>query len=116
MAEQERQYAQEQASFMTRLFFDMTDSWYDAARKAASYCVDMSEELAKGAVEWQKQTTDFLRDASPLLERQTNATRQFVEQSVDVARKLLQLQMDKGEEAMHRARNISEEMRFGGQA
>jgi hypothetical protein len=115
MANHERQHMHDQSSLMTRVFFDMTDSWYDMARKAASYYVDIGEDFAKSAVEWQKQTTDFLKDASPLLEQQTNVTRQFVEQSVDVARKLLQMQMDKGEEALHRTRVLSEETRFSGQ-
>jgi len=97
-----------------RLFSDLTDSWYGTARRAASYYVDIGEEFAKGAVELQKETTDFLKDATPLLEEQNNVTREFVERSAEVARKLLQMQMEKGEEAVHKATDRSEEMRFAG--
>ena len=62
----------------------------------------------------QKETTDFLKDASPLLEEQNTITREFVERSTEVARKLLQVQIERGEEAMHKAANRSEEMRFAG--
>jgi hypothetical protein len=94
----------------------MTDSWYEVARKTASYYVDIGEEFAKGAVEFQKGTTDFLKDASPLLEEQTHITREFVARSTDIARKLLNVQMERGEEVMHRAANRSEELRFAGQS
>ena len=114
MAEHQRQQPHEQYSFVMRLFSDMTDSWYDVARKTAGYYVDMEEEFAKGAVEFQKGTTDFLKDASPLLEEQTHITREFVERSTDVARKLLHVQMERGEEAMRRATNRGEEIRFSG--
>src|SRR5262249_17639054 len=114
MAEHQRQQPHEQYSFVMRLFSDVTDSWYDAARRAASYYVDIGEEFAKGAVEFQKGTTDFLKDASPLLEEQAHITREFVERSTDVARKLLNVQMERGEEAMHRATNRGEEVRFSG--
>ena len=113
-AEHERRQSHEQYSFMIRFFSGVTDSWYEAARKAASYYVDLGEEFAKGAVELQKETTDFLKDASPLLEEQNNITREFVERSTEVARKLLQVQRERGEEAMHKATNRSEEMRFAG--
>jgi hypothetical protein len=115
MAEQtSHRKSQEQPSLiMVRMFSDMTDSWYDAARRAASFYVDMGEEVAKGAVEWQQQTTDSLKDASPLLERQTEITWEFVERSSEVARKMVHLQMERGEGVLHQARR--EGMSISGQ-
>jgi hypothetical protein len=109
----QRKSQEQPGLLMVRMFSGMTDSWYDAARRAASFYVDMGEEVAKGAVEWQQQTTEFLKDASPLLERQTEITREFVERSSEVAHKMVHLQTERGEEVLRQTRR--EGMSIGGQ-
>ena len=50
------------------------------------------------ASDWAKDTP-----VAPLLEEQQNIAREFVEQSVDVARRLWLLQFERGEEVTERA-------------
>jgi hypothetical protein len=106
MAEQESRF-QEFRSPMVKLFTDLTDTWYSTARKVTEYYLATGEDLAKGAVELQRQATSWARDITPLVEEQNTVAREFVERSTDVARRLLQVQVEKGEEA---ARRVQEEM------
>jgi hypothetical protein len=101
MAGQESRF-QDYHSPTVKLFTDLMDVWYSTARKMTEYYLAAGEDLARGAVESQRQATRWARDVTPLFEEQNNVAREFVERSTDVARRLVQVQVEKGEEAVRR--------------
>jgi hypothetical protein len=79
----------------------------ESLRKMAEYYVATGEDLAREAVVVQRQMAGRTKDISPLFEEQANVTREFVERSTGVARRLLQVQMERGKET---ARDVREQI------
>jgi hypothetical protein len=86
------------------LLYELTEMSYSAAKKLTTYSINATESFAKGAVEMQRWASGWAKDTpvAPLLEEQQDITREFVERSGDVARRLWLLQLERGEEATER--------------
>jgi len=102
---------------LMKLVSELAVSWQSAAKKVASCYIDIGERLARDAIELQKRVTDWATDTSwvSLVEEQNTITDEFIERSASVARRLWQIQLDKGKEVAQRTED--EVMRFArGQA
>src|SRR5262245_3687288 len=90
---------------LMKLLYELTEMSYSAAKKLTIYSLDATESFAKGVIEMQRWASGWAKDTpvAPLLEEQQNIAREFVEQSVDVARRLWLLQLERGEEVTERA-------------
>jgi len=90
---------------LMKLLYELTEMSYSAAKKLTIYSLDATESFAKKVIEMQRWASDWAKDTpvAPLLEEQQNIAREFVEQSVDVARRLWLLQFERGEEVTERA-------------
>ena len=100
---------------LLRLLIELTELWYGAAKKLTTYAIDATESLAKGAVEGQRWASGWAKETpvAPLLEEQQQITREFIERSAEITRRLWLLQLEQGEEAAER---VEEEMAHLAQA
>lgn len=98
MAEQNRTPAEQESRFVTNLYMDLVETWSSTTRKMAKYYFTSGEQLAKDAMALQKRATKLAKDTIPLLEEQNNVTQEFLDRSTNIARRLLQLQLETGEE------------------
>ncbi|MEW6299371.1 MAG: hypothetical protein AB1671_16795 [Thermodesulfobacteriota bacterium] len=98
MAEQKRATAEQEAYSPTRLYMDLVDTWTGVTRKMAEYYFTTAEQMVKDTMALQKRATKWAKDTVPLLEEQNNVTQEFLDRSTDITRRLLQTQLETGEE------------------
>src|SRR5205823_4491975 len=86
---------------LLKLVSELAATWQTATKKVAGWYIDVGERLVKETVELQKRVTDWATDTSwiPLVEEQNTITDEFIERSTNVARRLWQMQIEKGKEA-----------------
>jgi len=96
--------AQEYQLPLVTLLSELTEMWYSAAKRLTTYAIDTAESLTKGTIEVRRGASSWAKDTpfAPLLEEQQDITREFVERSADVARRLYLLQLERSEEATER--------------
>ena len=89
---------------LVTLLSELTEMWYSAAKKLTTYTIDAAEGLTKGAIEVRRGASGWAKDTpfAPLLDEQQDITREFIERSADVARRLYLLQLERSEEATER--------------
>ena len=98
MAAQNHMTTEQESRFPTKLYMDLVDTWSSTTRKMAEYYFTTGEQLAKDAMALQKRATKWAKETIPLLEEQNNVTQEFLDRSTNIARRLLQLQLETGEE------------------
>jgi hypothetical protein len=101
--------AEQESRFPTKLYMDLVDTWSSTTRKMAEYYFTTGEQLAKDAMVLQKRATKWTKDTIPLLEEQNNVMQEFLDRSTSIARRLLQIQLETGEETARQ----TEEMFMG---
>jgi len=86
---------------LLKLVSELAATWQTATKKVAGWYIDVGERLVRETVELQKRVTDWATDTSwiPLVEEQNTITDEFIERSTNVARRLWQMQIEKGREA-----------------
>src|SRR5262245_8204573 len=90
---------------LLKLLLELTEMWYNAARKLTLYGIDVTEGVAKGVIEGHRLVNRWARDTpvASLLEEQQAISHEFVVRSADLARRLWLLQIEQGEVAAKRA-------------
>ena len=80
-------------------FAELNAAWWSGAKQLAAWHIDTSERMARGALEFQEQTTGWAKDTpwAPLFESQRILVRRWVEGSADMARRFWQLEEKEGE-------------------
>jgi hypothetical protein len=107
MDAQDHKAAEHEYSFpLATLYAGFVDTWYGTAKKLAESCLSTGEQVAKDAIELQKRATKWAKDTIPPLEEQSEAGREFLDRSASIAHRLLQVQMETGEEAARRAEEM----------
>jgi len=68
--------------------------WYGAAKAITAWYIDISEQLAQGALDLQERATSWAKDTplAPFFTTQQALVRQFVEGSASMARRLWQIE------------------------
>ena len=97
MAEKETQFP------FPRFVSELSTPWYGAAKALTAWYIDTNEQMAKRALDFQEKATSWAKDTpwAPFFTAQHNLGRQFVEGSVNIARRLWQI--EKGEGTRKRA-------------
>jgi hypothetical protein len=100
MAAQKHTTAEQESHFPTKLYMDLLGTWSSSTRKMAEYYFTTGEQLARDAVALQKRATKWAKDTIPLLEEQNNVTQEFLDRSTKITHRLLQIQLEVGEETV----------------
>ncbi|MGH7960373.1 MAG: hypothetical protein ACRERD_00920 [Candidatus Binatia bacterium] len=86
-------------------YTDLSASWRHDMRKVVATYLDTSERLAKGTLGFYEKSTAWASNTpwAPLFKMQTDIANQFIDNSVNLARQLWQIEekaVQKVEEAM----------------
>jgi hypothetical protein len=69
---------------------ELSSVWTEGAKKAAELYVESGEKLGKMMLEFHERSTSWAKETmlAPLFEAQRNASKQMMESSVEMARKM----------------------------
>jgi hypothetical protein len=115
MEEQNHTTAEQGDSFpLAKLYAGLVDVWYSTAKKLAESYLSTGEHVVRDAIELQRRMTKWAKDTIPLVEAQSDAAREFLDRSANIAHRLLQVQIEMGDEATRRTEETV--MRFSRRA
>jgi hypothetical protein len=92
------------ANPFAKVLSEMNAPWCDAVKKAAKQYLENGEKFAQQALKWNEKATEWAKATplAPVFETQRMVAKQTIDISVDIARRLWQLE-DKIEEKMEEA-------------